>query len=212
MRLEFLMVCHTEKASLGFLRELLGEVLTESYDEVTDEELEDAVRLSLSRPAPDAQDENGQTVNRTLCGFDLELPDETPNLRLVVEDFTTSLTNTSGLEMKLRKALSMVYLPSYADDFYNLLRNETENIQGGKEKLQAEDMQLNHENEFFHLVFSQYIKLNQRKTTNKTEDLLELIRKADSFDSLREEVEREPVSDESDKDFLASLKQRIDSS
>lgn len=234
MRLEFLMVCDAEKANVGFLRELLGEVLAESYDEVTEEELENMVSLSLSRPAPNAQDENGQTVNRTLCGFDLELPGETPNLQLVIKDFSTTLTDVSGveqvlkfyddyllnenveymrelfgLEMRLRKALSTVYLANYPNDLYNLLRDETENVQG-KEKPRAEDMHLRHENEFFHLVFSQYIKLNQRRPLSKTEDLLELIRKAENFDSLREEVEREPVPDESDKDFLASLKQRID--
>lgn len=235
MRFEFLIVCHNEKANVEFLRELLGEVLTESYEEVTEEELENMVRLNLLRAAPDAQDEQGQTVNRSLCAFDIELSDETPEPQLVLKGFTTALADTFGvehvlkfyddnllnenleymrqlfsLEMRLRKTLSLIYLSNYADDLYNLLRDETEGIQGGKGKHQAGNMELLRENEFFHLNLSQYIKLNKRKNLKDVDGLLSLIQKADSFEQLREDINREPVADSDDRDLLASLKQRMD--
>jgi hypothetical protein len=67
-----------------------------------------------------------------------------------------------------------------------------------------------YENEFFHLLFSQYINLNQRKPVTKMDDLLALVRKTDSFESLRSELERVPVLNEADQDFLASLQERLD--
>lgn len=235
MRFEFLMVCHPEKANSDFLRELLSEALTESYDEVTDEELENTVHLSLSRSAPDAKDETGQAVNRTLCGFDLELPDETPSLQLVIENFTTSLTDTPGvehvlkfyddhllnqnlaymrelfgLEMKLRKVLSLIYLGTHCNTPYDLLKDDVESVRkSSDQKLQPDQLRKLWENEFFHLLFSQYGTLNKRKLSGKMEDMVELLRQTDKFEVFQREMTRIPIEDEADADFIVSLKELL---
>jgi hypothetical protein len=110
--------------------------------------------------------------------------------------------------MMLRKALSIIYLNSYRGRFYELLRDETTKPAGSPAE---HDMHEAHENEFFHLVFSQYISLNRRRTLNKVEDILKLVQEADDFDKFKQEISRAPVEDEADSDFLASMKQRLNS-
>ena len=89
------------------------------------------------------------TVQRTVLGFTLELPDETESPSTVVDDFADALRaepiehivkfedpllhqelakyaeEIFSLEMKLRRVLSVIYLNAYQEDnFYDLLREE----------------------------------------------------------------------------------------
>jgi|UniRef100_A0A7C3HQI4 hypothetical protein len=70
-------------------------------------------------------------------------------------------------------------------------------------------MQAATENQFLQLTFGQYVGLNQRPPF-KDKDLLALIRDQASYDSLREELARQPVEHEDDAILLASLKERMD--
>jgi hypothetical protein len=66
------------------------------------------------------------------------------------------------------------------------------------------------ENQFFHLLFSQYVALNKKPEPKAIRDLLEIIRAADNFESLRMEMMRAPIGDEDDAVLLAGLKERVD--
>ena len=62
------------------------------------------------------------------------------------------------------------------------------------------------ENQFFHLTFSQYVKLNQRKKL-QADNIVEAIRDSDQYDTFRSEILRAPVENEDDKALLAGLKE-----
>ena len=113
------------------------------------------------------------------------------------------------VEMDLREALSAVFLIQYGDDFYDLLREVTVKI-ASKEKPEEAQMKARLENEFFHLFFSQYTQLNERKAPAKVAQLLEAIGAARDFEAFRREITRHPIEEESHRDFIASLKERMD--
>jgi len=114
------------------------------------------------------------------------------------------------LEMSLREALSAVFLMQYGDDFYNLLRKVAVKFTS-KKKPEESKMAAALENEFFHLLFKQYTQLNERKKTSNVSQLLEAIGTARDFEDFRREITRHPIAEESHRDFIASLKERMDS-
>jgi hypothetical protein len=227
MKVEFLIVCHPEDVSEDSLRELLQQTLANNLDDKSLEELTDSIRFTHLREIAST---NGDTP-RVIRAFDLMLPEETTYPDRVIKEFAAAVSDSDEVdhllkfyddtllekhlthqrelfdfEMRLRKALSIIYLNSYKESFYELLRDETTKPAGSpteREMLEA------HENEFFHLLFSQYINLNKRRTLNKVEDIVKLVQAADDFDKFKQEVSRAPVEDEADSDFLASLKQRL---
>ncbi len=228
------MVCRSVLAESSFLRSLLQQSLTDNLNEVSQEEVERAVRLTVVRPAPPKADANGQSVSRAICGFEVELAEETNSPHQVLQDFAGALAEQEGvehvlkffddlllkqslalaqelfaLEMKLRRALSIIYLAAYEDGYYNLLRDEKTEI-ATNEKQTPEHMKKLYENEFFYLLFKQYIYLNQRRLPSKVEDLMILLRDANGFEAFQQELERQPISDEGDRDLLSSLKERLD--
>jgi hypothetical protein len=229
------MVCRDDVANADLLRELLQQTLTANFDEISLDAVTYNVRFTLQRRAPDLFDENGQPIHRIICGFELLLPEGTAYLATVLKDFSESLFNTDGvdhvlkfyddnlleqnaglmhelfaLEMKLRKALSLIYLAAYRDDYYNLLRDESvKAFKKDGQKLTEAELKEPFENEFFHLLFSQYINLNKRPNP-KPDDILNLLRDSDSFDTIKLELTRIPIEDGTDSDLIASLKQMLD--
>jgi hypothetical protein len=113
-----------------------------------------------------------------------------------------------ALEMKLRRVLSLVYLNAYqAADPFQLLRDEKTTPRGSPTLKQMETAG---ENEFFHLLFSDYISLNQRLPVT-LETLLEMIHREEQYDTLRAEIGRTTtIDDEGDADLLADLKVLMD--
>ncbi len=237
MKVEFLMVCSAELASVNHLRETLSQTLQTDYDEFKPDELTDNVHLTLLRRVPDGMDENGNTVGRVVCGFDIVLPESTTYPQNVINDFSGALIDAEGvehilkfydellleqnldymrelfaLEMNLRKILSLIYLSNAQKSFYELLCDDVVGvIKDDGSKPTPEHMQKEHENEFFYLLFNQYPKLNQRRPFNQIANVVSLLLNADSFEYIKQEVSRLPIQSEEDKDFLLSLKPLLDS-
>ena len=178
--------------------------------------------------------EDGNTTQTIILGFTLDLPEETNQAQTVVEEFAKALTEVPSpishivkfedpllqadlaqwsaeifaIEMKLRRVLTLIYLNAYQGvEPYKLLKEEKEQI-AAKEKPTDIEMQDNLENQFFHLLFSQYVNLNQRPDP-KINDLLENIRNFIQYEELQTEINRKPVADNNDADFLAGLKDKI---
>ena len=63
------------------------------------------------------------------------------------------------IEMKLREALSLIFVDTYGKDFYNLLHETNVIPATPPQRRTPKLMNASHENEFFHLVFSKYKKL-----------------------------------------------------
>ncbi len=226
MTFEFLTVYrHTPDTDIfDVLRNLLAKVLEDNLNEFDSEAVERMIVPRHKRIGKEA----------IIFGFTLELPDETAQMQIMVDEFIELLPDTPpivhvvkfddpllqadlvkwaeeifALEMKLRRVLTLIYLHAYqGDDLYNLLRDEI--VQPlAKERPKPEQMKAAAENQFFHLTFGQYVGLNQRPEF-KPSALLEVIRDSENYDTLRAELSRAPVKDEDDAVLLAGLKERMD--
>lgn len=217
------------------LRELLGRALEENQNDLEDGDLTDWIQFRHQRTGEESSDHCAEASRHVLIDFAIELPDDTELKAEVVEAFAKSLPVTPpifhvvrfedpllkaeladraseifSLEMKLRRILTLIYLQAYpGEDPFNLLRDEV--VQPtGKGKPTLDQMRSALENQFFHLTFSEYTNLNQRPSFNQN-DVLELLRDADSYEAFRGELLRSSVENQRDADFLANLKSLMNS-
>jgi hypothetical protein len=213
---------------------LLTKVLEDNLNDFDDGDVARLIQFRHERLGDEFPDENGGTTRHRLLGFSVELSDETASAQTVIEEFAAALPDTPpifhavkfedpilqvelfqrateiyALEMKLRRALSLIYLHAYqTGDSFDLLRDEA--VQPvAKERPTAEQMRAAAENQFFHLTFGQYVGLNQRPDI-KISAMLEVIRTAAQYESFRSEILRSPVAYEDDAVLLAGLKERMD--
>lgn len=234
MTFEFLIACWMTPGEdiTPVLRELLGRALEDNQNDLDFDDLENMIQLRYQREGEESSDDSDEASRLVLIDFAIELPDEIELKAEVVEDFAASLPETPpifhvvkfedpllkseladraseifSLEMKLRRILSLIYLQAYqGEDPFNLLRDEVEKP---SHQTNEEQMQAAYENEFFHLTFSQYIKLNQRPDVKQAKMLM-LIRDFESYEAFRAELRRVSVEDERDANFLADLRSLMD--
>jgi hypothetical protein len=227
---------HSEDTDIGqILCDVLTKVLEDNLNEFDEKDVDLMLLFCHERHGEETTDENGDTGRNLLIGFTLDLPEETSNMQIVVDEFSAVLHETPpithalkfedqllrkelarkadeifDLEMKLRRVLSIIYLHAYKhEDPYNLLREET--IQPiSKEQVKSELMKSATENQFFHLTFSQYLNLNKRPDCKNISDFIKQVRNAQTFEEMRAEIDRTPVEDEDDAVFMAGLKERMD--
>ncbi|TRU23730.1 MAG: hypothetical protein EWV92_13010 [Microcystis aeruginosa Ma_MB_S_20031200_S102] len=236
MIFEFVMVYQQDSDT--DIRQILIDTLTTSlqdnYDEFEPDTVEQMIIFQTQRIANQSTNQDGNTTQTIILGFTLDLPEEVNEAQTVVEEFAKALTEETtpishivkfedsllqadlarwsaeifAIEMKLRRVLTLIYLNAYQGlEPYKLLKDEKEQI-ATKEKPTDRDMQDNLENQFFHLLFSQYVNLNQRPDL-KVSELLEKIRNFVQYEELQTEINRKPVQDSDDADFLAGLKNKI---
>ena len=107
--------------------------------------------------------------------------------------------------MKLRRVLSFIYLHAYQrEDHYDLLKEEKAVPMSSD--LRKHDMVDASENQFFHLTFSNYISLNQRRNFRQVPEVLRALQDSESYDVFRGEVTRRPIGNENDAELLDDLK------
>ncbi|MBD2443852.1 hypothetical protein H6G25_11765 [Dolichospermum sp. FACHB-1091] len=220
------------------IRQILIDTLTlslqDNYDEFESDTVAQMIILQTQRIGNQSTNEDGNTTQTIILGFTLDLPEETEEAERVVEEFAKALTEETSpishivkfedpllqfklaqwsaeifaIEMKLRRVLTLIYLNAYQGvEPYKLLRDEKEQP-AAKDKPTDKEMQDALENQFFHLLFSEYVNLNQRPDP-KINDLLDNIRNFIRYDELQAEITRKPVQDSYDADFLAALKNKI---
>jgi hypothetical protein len=162
-------------------------LLEDNLNDFEPETVKNMVRLQHERSGDESVDDGGAASRPMILGFALELPEETAQLQIVVEEFATALDDAPpifhgakfedpvlrselakraeeifALEMKLSRVLTLIYLHANQEgDPYDLLLDET--VQPtAKDKPVPEQMRAAAENQFFHHIFSQYIDLNRR--------------------------------------------------
>lgn len=172
---------------------------TEVEDDVAADFLE-SFEAALSSPETDDEEEEDSAKVLHILKFG------NPLLKRQLANYADELF---GLEMGLREALSAVFLIQYGDDVYDLLREVTVKV-ASKEKPMEAQMKVALENEFFHLLFSQYTQLNEGEAPTNVSQLLEVIGTAQDFEAFRRKITRHPIEDENHRDFIASLKERMD--
>ena len=211
------------------LKELLSQAMVNSQDEFEEDALDQMIQINQRRSGEEVVGDDGKAGIYTILSFALELP-EMDTAEAVVDDFATSLSGSDSilhslrfedpllqeelarhaaeifsLEMKLRRALSFIYLHAYQrQDPYELLREEQ--VDPVTPNLNKRDMANATENEFFHITFSQYIGLNQRRDLRQVPQVLRALRDSRSYNEFREEVTRRPIANEKDAELLDELK------
>ena len=213
------------------LTDLLSEVLENNSNVFEEDAIADMIQFRHERSGGEITDDDGVIPHHKLIGFALELPDEIETIRYVIDEFATSLPDTPpifhvvkfedpllqdelaiyakeiyALEMKLRRVLSLIYLHACqeGEDPFNLLRDEQEQPLA-REKPIPDQMKAANENQFFYLTFRQYINLNKKPSLN-LQNILDVINNNEEYDAFRTEILRVSVEDETDAEFLASLK------
>ena len=211
------------------LKELLSQAMVNSQDEFEEDAIDQMIQINQRRSGEEVVGDDGKAGTYTILSFALELP-EMDTAEAVVDDFATSLSNSDSilhslrfedpllqeelarhaaeiflLEMKLRRALSFIYLHAYQrQDPYALLGEEQ--VDPVTPNLNKRDMVNATENEFFHITFSQYIGLNQRRDLRQVPQVLRALRDSRSYNEFREEVTRRPIANEKDAELLDDLK------
>ena len=235
MRFEFVTVYRREKDVLltWELATRLRPVLFDNDNEMDAEDIWNMISIGFERRGGIELDDNDKAFQRVLAAFSLDLPDDTNEPRHVVDEWCDALLSAPSfiehlvkfeypllhaeleewgreifdLEMKLRRAISVVYLHAYQSEPYNLLCDEKTNTTKPDD---AEQMARKVENEFFFLNFSQYAALNERPEI-KLETVLGALRNRQSYEELCVEISRVPVGDGADADFLSRLKELVGS-
>ena len=234
MTFEFLIACRmtADTDIKQTLTELLTGILADREGSFNEGILAEMVRIRHQRPVAGESGNTGTNANAALIGFSVELPDDTRDAEDVIMGFADILPETPpifhvvkfedpllevylveraseifALEMKLRRVLSFVYMNAYQlEDPLNLLREERRENQP-QPIPEPEHMIAVKENQFFYLVFSQYVNLNQRHEPRSIHDLLESIRSSQEYDSFRAKIMLSPIiEDEDDVGFIASLR------
>ena len=237
MLFEFLIVCRVapEHDVRRTLIELLARELEDNQPHFNESVVPGLIVVSHQRVVAEGTDEAGEISRHALIGFSIDLPDDIGSIQAVMTNFTRTLSETPpishvlkfedplrktelaeraaelyALEMKLRRVLSLIYLNAYQDDEpYNLLREEKTQIPS-VQRPQEVQMKAASENQFFHLTFSQYADLNQRRSPN-WESLLYGLRGCRQFDDFRSEMLRVPIEREEDATFMTDLKELLGS-
>ena len=178
----------------------------------------------------------GKLLGPILYGFQLELTDEVDSPALVIKDVSESLRRDPevehiikfydtlveeenlkrarelfALEMRLRRAISFIYLYAYGGTYYDLLRNDALGTDGRLKKRmpKPEELRAQTENEFFHLLFNHYGELNNQRETRQLDDLIKQLAASADFAALQRDLQRMPVEDEDDRKFLDRIKRDL---
>lgn len=116
------------------------------------------------------------------------------------------LREVFDIEMKLRKAISLIYLAApRRSSFYHLLEKDKIDAQKSQPKDEKGYLELC-ENEFYHLTFSQYTALNARREVTQQKDLIEIVTQAKNFEEVQARLLDNPINDDRDADLPASLR------
>ena len=236
MIVEFLVACFLVPGAdvKQALIELLTTVLEDYENDFAESEVAAMVTLRHQRVGETNDDDSGTMRQYTIIGFAIELSEETASPEDVIDDLAKELPNTEqgihvlrfedpmlqtklaeysgeifALEMKLRRVLSIIYLHAYQENSpYDLLGLGIVQPAGNPRPTESQMRETN-ENQFFHLLFSDYIKLNERRTPS-LDDVRSIIQSSENYDDFRNEILRTNVINHpSDADLLAEIKQNL---
>jgi hypothetical protein len=208
----------------------LAQLLADSYQETYAEAAPVETLADLVRTRYDVAREDGSRV----CGVSVEF-DEVDEVHVVVETFTAALTEAADvgvlhavrfldpflrdeilgqmavlfeLEMKLREALTVIFLDTCEDGFYDLLKHAKLKT---VEPVDTDHLRATCENEFFFLLFSAYTNAQDRAIPRSVDDLRRSIAESLDFDELKTRLSPRLQMRQSFEDFLASITTNVDS-
>ncbi len=236
MTFELLIVCRIGDF-LDDIKELLNEklsqVMVDNLVELDSSIIGSLIQINYLREC-ETISTTPEEIKRNILGISVEIPEEVENTEIIIEEFCYIIAEDEliehvvkfedeslfeknrkffheifYIEMKLRRIITMIYLHQYSDNYFKLLRDEITKSTS-KDPPTEDQMKNSFENEFFHLLFNQYINLNNRKLPSKIDDFINLIKERNSYEDFLNELNRSPITNSDDKDFLASLKDKLE--
>ena len=238
MKFEFLIVCDMAleqgiNAIHTHLINALAQMLEDNQNYIDRSVVDNMVHINYQRQVSI----NTSSAGNTIIGVALDLPDkDIANPKSVITGFVAALQDSSptfhvvkfedsllqsylaeraaeifAIEMQLRRAISLIYLNTYQlQKPFDLLGEEQ--VRSNLGQLTEEKMKEAGENQFFHLAFSDYIRLNRRSQLTAS-IIARFVDMSDGYDSFREKIlhlNQLPIQDKDDAAFLSSLKQIMD--
>lgn len=178
------------------------------------------------------------TENKFIAGFNLDISlDISANYKEFISEFGDHLKDDDNIEvvfkyfdesmreehkkyakeifeieMKLREVISFIFIYAYKGDYYNLLKDIKVKIKPLNKKNEVPDkkyFESHFENEFFFLLFSDYINLNKLKSISQDE-LMELIINSNDYNDLKRSIQYRGITKEKHQDLIASIKQNLE--
>lgn len=128
----------------------------------------------------------------------------------MIEEHKSYAEKIFEIEMKLREIISFIFIDAYKGDYYNLLKEIDVKIQplNGNNKPDENYFGSHFENEFFFLLFGDYVHLNELKKISQN-DLMELIINSKDYDELKRNIQDRGITKEKYQDIIASIKQNL---
>ena len=146
---------------------------------------------------------NRSVGNYTNTGVEHLLKLNDPQLQRTLRDYGDDIFE---IEMKLREALSLIFVDTYGEDFYKLLKDSRVDP---SEECTIDQMQEYYQNEFFFLTFRDYININDGKEPN-LDRVRKCIRQAKNFEGLQKMIAtKEPIKATRHVRFLEDLKKPV---
>lgn len=216
------------------LSAIVSESLEDNYILCDERDLESAVTIIYIKELSN---------HRYNVGFGLQLDEEMiENVEPIVNSVCQKLNDNGGIivafkfgdsiqfallntiyeelyriEMKLREAISFIFIDTYKDGYYNLLRDiqltpqfeRKSNLRKNEEERRAY-LRKRLENEFFHILFPEYCKLTELKPL-KERDLFHVAEISADFGEFKGNIVNRGVKKEEYLDFLNSIKEDMES-
>lgn len=234
---DYLVVCSSEMDLSGemglieFLTEMLQSALETVDDELPEvDELEKYITIRYTKPREDG---------RWACGFSIEFDRAEEEIEDLIDNFSESIADYTAdctddrikhllklndpqlqhtlrkygkeifeIEMKLREALSLIFIDTYGKDFYHFVNETTVKPLSPPT---AKEMSESYENQFFFLLFSHYIQINNSKKSDPSK-IKEYVEQAEDLADLKQLITpKKPITKTEYVDFLESLRSRVDS-
>jgi len=129
---------------------------------------------------------------------------------LMFENHKNYVKDIFELEMKLREVISFIFIDTYKENYYDLLNEMKIAIKPVNKNQKADETyyKSHFENEFFFLLFSDYIHVNDLKDLNQS-DLMDMIINSNDYDELKQKIQTRGITKKEYQDFIASIKENL---
>lgn len=215
---------------LKILKQSFDDSYIEDYDTTT---LEAAIQIQYEKSLIKS--------TKVIVGFEITLLEDLPEIEMLISSINDNLLSSSEIEvvfkfedlslfskldalhndlfkieMRLREAMTFIFIDTYGTDYYNLLKatNVKPRFEGKSNLSTNKDQKGNYlrkrlENEFFHILFDQYDKLGELKSI-KLEDIVSITETAKNFEEFRSQIIFRGIIKEDYLNFISSIKAEME--
>ncbi len=210
------------------LKELLKTTFEQNYDEFSEEKIDTYIEITYEKQLKDDKhligfeinfSEIGSEINKFIKDFSENLKDS-EKINLVLKFYDSDLlTFLSELykelfktEMKLREIVSFIFIDTYKSSDDLLKEVEITPKFNGRKDLQKDMnkrknyLEERYENEFFHILFSDYVNLTKLKDL-RNEDFYWIAKISKNFKEFKEKIIERGIRKEEYKTFITDIKQ-----